>query len=117
MSDFSREIRKRIIHCFMDYIIISALANDGGWFSGYDIIKYVYSQFRYLPSSGTVYSTLYAMERAGLVYGVQNGRRRIYHLTPKALSVIKEREEASDVAQKLVARVFSARNVCVSQSP
>ena len=60
-----REIEKRIINGFMDFIVLLAFSGNGGCFSGYDVIKHIYGRFHFLPSSGTVYSHLYAMERAG----------------------------------------------------
>jgi len=102
-----REIEKRMINGFMDFLILSVLKNDGGCLSGYDVIKYIYAQFRFLPSSGTVYSHLYAMERAGLVCGVQENMRRVYRLTSKGLGVVREVERVNGSVQRFVARVFS----------
>lgn len=73
----------------MGFLILSALKNDGGCLSGYDVIKYIYAQFRFLSSSGTVYSHLYAMERNGLLHGVQESRRRVYGLTSKGLRLLE----------------------------
>ena len=112
-----REIEKRIINGFMDFLILSALKNDGGCLSGYDVIKYIYAQFRFLPSSGTVYSHLYAMERAGLVCGVQESRRRVYGLTSKGFEVVREVERTNGSIQRVVARVFSSGSVCISRLP
>ena len=68
-----RNIEKRISNGFMDYIILLTLECNGGFISGYDMIKYVHRRFRFLPGSGTVYSQLYAMERDGLLRGTQKG--------------------------------------------
>ena len=51
--------------------------------SGYDIISMVFERFRFLASSGTVYSLLYTLERKGLVEGVLNEKKRMYKLTEK----------------------------------
>ncbi len=34
-------------------------------------------------SSGTIYSRLYSLERAGLVRGVEKGGKRVYELTSR----------------------------------
>lgn len=111
MGDIVRDIEKRVINGFMDFIILSALGHNGGCICGYDVIKHVYSQFHFLPSSGTVYSHLYAMERTGLMCGVQENRRRVYRLTSKGLGVVREVERVNGNVQRFVARVFSGRNV------
>jgi|YelNatPaOPRAMG01_1025707.scaffolds.fasta_scaffold49849_4 DNA-binding PadR family transcriptional regulator len=103
-----REIEKRIINGFMDFIVLLALSGNGGCFSGYDIVKYIYRQFHFLPSSGTVYSHLYAMERAGWLKGVEEDRRRVYRLTGKGLKLVREFDRINGNVQKLVARVFSS---------
>jgi len=81
VSDVVRGIERRILNHFMDLLIMSALYCYGGHISGYDVIKYLQLKYHFLPSSGTVYSCLYSMEREGLLRGEQNGRKRIYALT------------------------------------
>ena len=51
--------------------------------SGYDVIDLVNLKFSESISPGTVYSTLYAMERKGLIYGETDGRKTVYKLTEK----------------------------------
>jgi DNA-binding PadR family transcriptional regulator len=112
-----KEIEKRMINDFMDFLILSALKNDGGRLSGYDAIKYVYTRFHFLPSSGTVYSHLYAMERNGLLRGVQENRRRVYRLTSKGFEIVREVERANGNIQRVVARVFPSESVSTSRLP
>jgi len=100
-------IEKRIINEFMDFIILFALKSNGDYISGYDAIKYVNRRFRFLPSSGTVYSQLYAMERDGLLRGVQKGRCRIYYLTQKGREFVDSVLRANGNIQKFVSMVFS----------
>lgn len=116
-SNILREVEKRIISAFLDFIVLFALNHNGECISGYDIIKYVYERFHFLPSSGTIYSHLYAMERTGLLRGVQENRRRVYYLTPKGLDVIREVERTNGNVQMLVARVFSSNCVSVVRRP
>ena len=117
MDDIVRDIEKRVINGFMDFIILSALGHNGGCITGYDVIQHVYLQFHFLPSSGTVYSHLYAMERNGLLHGVQESRRRVYGLTSKGLGVVREVERVNGNVQRIVARVFSGRNVGLNRLP
>jgi DNA-binding PadR family transcriptional regulator len=79
-----REIEKRIINSFMDFILL-AMSGNGDCFSGYEAIKYIHKQFHFLPSPGTVYSHLYAMESAGWLRGVEENKRRVYYLTENGL--------------------------------
>ena len=81
VSDVVRGVERRILNHFMDLLIMSALYCCDGHISGYDVIKYLQLKYHILPSSGTVYSCLYNMEREGLLRGEQNGRKRIYTLT------------------------------------
>ncbi len=69
VSDVVRGIERRILNHFMDLLIMSALYCYGGRISGYDVIKYLQLKYHFLPSSGTVYSCLYSMEREGLLRG------------------------------------------------
>ena len=51
------------------------------------------------------------MERAGLMCGVQENRRRVYRLTSKGLGVVREVEMVNGSVQRFVARVFSGKNI------
>jgi DNA-binding PadR family transcriptional regulator len=64
----------------MDIIILKHLKNNHAM-SGYDVIKYFHEKFHILPSSGTVYSILYALERQRLIEGSMIQGKRVYKLT------------------------------------
>lgn len=83
MSDFDlvEELHKKSIKNFVDVLILSEM--KGNTLSGYDIIAIFHKRFGILLSSGTVYSTLYALERRGMIRGVWNDRKRVYELTDK----------------------------------
>ena len=81
VSDVVRGVERRILNHFVDLLILVSLNGYGSQISGYDVIKYLQLKYHILPSSGTVYSCLYNMEREGLLRGEQNGRKRIYTLT------------------------------------
>lgn len=117
MHHILQEIEKRIINDFLDFVILSALNHTHSCSSGYDIIKYIYAKFRFLPSAGTVYANLYAMERNGLLQGTQENRRRVYCLTSKGYLMLQEMERTNDTIQKLFASIFSVKSVIVAQLP
>jgi hypothetical protein len=62
-----RQLRKRTIKSFMDILILSELRKTP--MSGYDMISSIFSRFNLLPSSGSVYSLLYTLEREGFITG------------------------------------------------
>jgi len=58
MGDIVRDIEKRVINGFMDFLILSALKNDGDCLSGYDVIKYIYMQFVFFRVLGRLFASL-----------------------------------------------------------
>ncbi len=80
-TDVIREIERRTLNYFMDFCSIVKLKELSDDVSGYDVIKYLQLKYHFLPSSGTVYSCLYNLERKGMLKGRQNGRKRLYALT------------------------------------
>ena len=101
----TRHICRRLVKNFMDVIILSELKERQ--MSGYDIICIIYEQFHLLFSSGTVYFTIYRLERDGLIRGRWSARKRVYTLTPKGENVLKEIADSHRVIQEVVARIFS----------
>lgn len=75
------KLRRRVVKSFIDILILAELKNES--MSGYDVIGLIHEKHGILMSSGTVYSSLYSLERAGLIKGVQNQRKRVYALTDK----------------------------------
>jgi len=92
------QLRKRTVRNFMDILILSELRKAP--MSGYDVITSIFDRFNFLPSSGSVYSLLYALERGGLIEGGWSGRKRIYTLTSKG-------EEISESALTLYGKIES----------
>lgn len=83
-----KELCRTLVGRVNDFIILGML--DGKKLSGYDVIGAFNKRFRVLMSSGTVYSTLYALERQGLVKGAWVKRRRVYTLTVKGEETVNE---------------------------
>ena len=80
-EEILKTFKERIIKDFLDSIIMVELENRP--LSGYDIISMVFERFRFLASSGTVYSLLYTLERKGLVEGALDEKKRMDKLTEK----------------------------------
>jgi DNA-binding PadR family transcriptional regulator len=81
-SDFVKKLHRKTIKNFMDILILVEMKRSS--VSGYDVIGIIHKKFGILLSSGTVYSTLYSLERDGLIRGTWNNRKRVYTLTEKA---------------------------------
>ncbi|MEM3578327.1 MAG: hypothetical protein QXX51_07795 [Candidatus Bathyarchaeia archaeon] len=103
-------LEQRLINAFMDFVVLFAMQRNGGYISGYDAIKYVYRRFNFLPSSGTVYAHLYAMERDGLLRGVQRKRCMVYCLTQKGIDFLRDIERANGNIKRLLGMIFPFKN-------
>lgn len=75
-------IQKRLIRNFIDLLILLEVSKSPP-LSGYDIIVAFQKKFNMLVSPGTVYMTLYRLERDGLIRGENRRRKRVYYLTSK----------------------------------
>ncbi|HSV50184.1 MAG TPA: PadR family transcriptional regulator [Candidatus Acidoferrales bacterium] len=76
----SFEVETRVIKEFLDIIILCELKGHNE-LSGYDIALLQKQKFGITLSPGTVYSTMYAMERRGLIDAHSNGKKTTYVLT------------------------------------
>jgi len=79
-SEIRADLDVRLVQDFMDVIILKLLKRNDCT-SGYALIRYFHQRFHMFVSSGTVYSTLYSLERQGFIVGDFDGRRRVYRLT------------------------------------
>jgi DNA-binding PadR family transcriptional regulator len=89
-----KKIQERIAKSFMDIFIMQKLKTEPS--SGYDIIKCVHGKFGFFPSSGTVYSLLYSLERNGLIEASWFERKRVYKLTYKGAKTLEITVKAYD---------------------
>ena len=103
------QLRKRTIKNFLDLLILLNLQNTP--MSGYDVITMIFENFGFLPSSGAIYSTLYALEREGLVKGCWNGKKRLYTLTEKGEKAVKIASALSSNIENLILNIFKRRTV------
>jgi DNA-binding PadR family transcriptional regulator len=99
-AKFCRSMHRRIIRNFLDVLILAEMRK--GPLSGYDVMTFVHDRFRFLVSSGTIYSVLYSLERNGLISGASMQRKRVYRLTDKGKETIKGVMSASDETRYLV---------------
>jgi len=100
-------IKARIVKEFLNIIVLLELTKRES-ISGYDIIDLVNLKFSEPISPGTVYSTLYAIERKDLIYGETDGRKTVYKLTKKGQAVIdvikKSEKDLAEVCKKIYAQ-------------
>ena len=62
--------------------------------SGHDIIKYLIENYGIYLSPGIVYSTLYSLERRGLVEAKPQVKKRLYMINRKGEELLREYEES-----------------------
>lgn len=70
---------------------------------GYELIKVLEEKFKgfYSPSPGSVYPTLQMLEDQGFVEITQEGRKKIYHLTPEGITYLKEHKDEDPIASRM----------------
>jgi len=103
-----KKLRRRFINEFLDLIILNRVESVP-YINGYAIIEYIFQKFNILVSSGSIYSTLYAMEREGLIEGVWKGRKRIYSITPEGREIIKTVREQVDIITALFEELITQK--------
>ncbi len=82
-----KDIETRVVKSFLDILILIEMKKQSD-LSGYDVTGFVNSKFGGVLSPGTVYATLYSLERKGLIQGKTDGRKTVYKLTEKGQEVI-----------------------------
>lgn len=82
------DVERRVIKEFLDVIILLELKEKGD-LSGYDFAVMQHQKYDISLSPGTVYATLYAMERRGLIEGHNDGKKTTFHLTDKGAGALE----------------------------
>ncbi len=77
-----KDLEKRIVKSFLDILILVEMTKQTT-LSGYDVTSFVNNKFGGILSPGTVYATLYSMERKGLIKGTSDGKKTVYKLTER----------------------------------
>ncbi|MEM2577349.1 MAG: PadR family transcriptional regulator [Candidatus Bathyarchaeia archaeon] len=87
-NSIEKTLQKRFLKNFMDLLILVEISRTP-LISGYDIIVAFQRKFNLFISPGTVYSTLYRLERDGLIRGEERKRKRVYILTSKGEEFVR----------------------------
>jgi len=97
-------MQERIVKSFLDVIMLEELRKEPK--SAYDLIGFIHKRFHLLLSSGTVYATLYSMERDGLIQGTWSQRKRVYGLTDNGKKTIQSLLNVYDKVQLFLANLL-----------
>lgn len=89
---------------FLDMVILTNLRKQS--MSGYDVISFAQNKFKILLSPGTVYSSLYSLERRGLVKGVNTQRKRVFMLTEHGKEAERTFSNMKDRLLGLISNLF-----------
>ncbi len=77
------EFFKKLVASFLDLMVIAHFKQEE--FSGYDVIEFTHKRLGVLLSPGTVYYTLYSMEREKLLVSSEVGKKRVFKATEEGL--------------------------------
>lgn len=103
--DVFTNIKRRMVREFLDLIILSVISKYPC--SGYDIIRYILSEYNILLSSGTVYSTLHGLERDRFLTGWWCRRKRMYKLDIKGRKYIQKYEKCLQLIHRFTYEFFN----------
>ncbi len=106
-----RKYSERALLAFLDEVMMSELRKRP--LSGYDAILWIHEKYGFLLSPGTVYSTIYSLERNGLIECSENGRKRTCKLTEKGkqlLDIIQRSPKLKIFRRKLLNLEFNMEN-------
>jgi len=104
-----RNLRRRIIRNFLDILILSML-RDNPYITGYNVITFIRKKYGVLISTGAAYSTLYSMERRGLIRGTLKGKKRFYSISPKGKEFIRVITDNSNIITELTVAILNNHN-------
>jgi DNA-binding PadR family transcriptional regulator len=81
-------VRNELIRSLLWIIIAKALQNSKTM-SGYAVMVLLHQEYDFLISPGTVYATLYSLERKGVIKSILENGKRVYGLTESGKEKIK----------------------------
>ncbi len=99
------EIETRVIKEFLDIIILCEI-KEHNELTGYDLAVMQREKFGISLSPGTVYMTMYSMERRGLIAGHPNGKKTSYMLTEKGERSLENIKQSSMDLVNFMKRIF-----------
>lgn len=89
--------KDKIVTAYLDGIILCQLKNNQ--LSGYGLLKIINERLKISLSAGTMYSTLFYLEREGFIEGTSDERKRVYQLTEdgkNAIDVLSNSKQIKD---------------------
>lgn len=99
-----KKIIQRVVKHFLDLIVLSQ--SKKGAITGYSVMTYVNENFDIMLSPGTVYSTIYALERQNCLVGSHVGDKRCYSITEtgqqRIETYVSMKTEITDLINNLV---------------
>lgn len=104
------EIELRVVKEFLDVIMLIEL-QEHKQLSGYDLALLQNQKFKISLSPGTVYATLYNMERRGLILGQVNGKKTTFILTPKGEEAISALGKNIKTVKDFLNNIFPTLNL------
>ena len=108
-EEILKEMHRDIVNCFLELFILAKLKSCAP-LSGYDFVETIQKQFSFGLSPGTVYSTLYSLERKGLIKSLAVGsiknRKREYTLTEKGKKLLSINAKFEDDIVSFVRKVL-----------
>jgi DNA-binding PadR family transcriptional regulator len=74
-----RKFAKKFVSSLLEYAVLGHFEDIS--FTGYDALVFIHVSFGISLSASTVYSTLYLMEKDGLLSSASNGKKRVFTVT------------------------------------
>ena len=75
------QMTRRVVSSFLDVFVVYHFKDQE--FSGYDVTQYINKKLNVWLSPGTIYSTLYTMEREGYLEVVSGEKKRVFKVSKK----------------------------------
>jgi DNA-binding PadR family transcriptional regulator len=108
---FKSDFVARSLRSFLDIAILARLEDTP--VNGYGITIFFMKKFGVSISTSTVYSTLYALERTGIVKRKPSWKGRVYELTEKGKSTLKDNRNRLGEAQNFL-RILRGKENCIN---
>jgi len=100
------EMRERIVRLFLDFFVLVKLSGGCEPLGGYDFMKFITEEFGVTLSPGSIYAVLYSMERDGLIQAISQHKKRVYELTDKGETKVKNVSEEKEKLLYLFGGLF-----------
>jgi len=98
------KMKIRLIKEFLDLLILRRLMDAPS--SGHDLMQFIIRKYMVYLSPGIIYSTLYSLEREGFVEAKSHVKKRVYSISGKGESLIKEYQASLNGIVGIAANFF-----------